>query len=145
GDIQPLSSLSAPVLRVSYDGWTAVAVPTHMDRLPERGEFEPAGILGGALAVSELFQQAVSGGLGGYRPVGFSLWTPATSWEKAEPGPAVKFLPAEAWLVGLGHLGQAYLWTLGLLPYHRPDDVILFLQDTDELKKANLSTSILTV
>ena len=24
------------------------------------------------------------------------------------------------WLIGLGHLGQAYLWALGLLPYLEP-------------------------
>jgi hypothetical protein len=35
------------------------------------------------------------------------------------------------WLIGLGHLGQAYLWALGLLPYASSDAVSLILQDTD--------------
>jgi hypothetical protein len=47
-------------------------------------------------------------------------------------------------LIGLGHLGQAYLWTLGLLPYADPKDVQLVLQDFDALIPANDSTSLLT-
>ena len=53
-------------------------------------------------------------------------------------------LPASAWLIGLGHLGQAFLWTLGLLPYGSPEEVSLVLQDFDELVEANDSTSLLT-
>jgi hypothetical protein len=48
------------------------------------------------------------------------------------------------WLLGLGHLGQAYLWTLGLLPYADPGTVSLVLQDIDVLEEANDSTSLLT-
>jgi len=48
------------------------------------------------------------------------------------------------WIIGLGHLGQAYLWTLGLLPYAQPEDVQLVLQDFDTLVDANDSTSLLT-
>jgi hypothetical protein len=53
-------------------------------------------------------------------------------------------LPTSAWLIGLGHLGQACLWTLGLLPYAAPEDVQLVLQDYDALVEANDSTSLLT-
>jgi hypothetical protein len=48
------------------------------------------------------------------------------------------------WILGLGHLGQAFLWTLGLLPYERPEEVQLVLQDFDTLAEANDSTSLLT-
>jgi hypothetical protein len=48
------------------------------------------------------------------------------------------------WLIGLGHLGQAYLWGLGLLPYQDPADVALILQDIDVITESTDSTSILT-
>jgi hypothetical protein len=44
----------------------------------------------------------------------------------------------------LGHLGQAYLWALGLLPYGDHADVELTLQDVDEITPATESTSILS-
>src|SRR5690606_11801916 len=59
-------------------------------------------------------------------------------------GPPLELLPSRLWIIGLGHLGQAFLWTLGLLPYARPDEVKLVLQDFDILSEANLSTSPLT-
>lgn len=46
-----------------------------------------------------------------------------------------------AWLVGLGHLGQAYAWTLGFM---QGDGVELVLQDTDVITTSTLSTSILS-
>lgn len=61
-----------------------------------------------------------------------------------EFGPTLELLPSRLWLIGLGHLGQAYLWTLGLLPYASPEEVMIVLQDTDKLTIANDSTSPLT-
>ena len=43
----------------------------------------------------------------------------------------------------MGNLGQAYLWTLGLLPYGE-EAAHLVLQDIDVLAPSNLSTSLLT-
>lgn len=57
--------------------------------------------------------------------------------------PAADRLPSSAWLVGIGNLGQAYLWTLGLLPYGE-GAAELVLQDMDILAPSNLSTSLLT-
>ena len=37
------------------------------------------------------------------------------------------FLPSRLWLIGLGHLGQTYMWGLGLLPYSNPEVTPLFL------------------
>jgi hypothetical protein len=45
--------------------------------------------------------------------------------------------------IGFGHLGQAYLWGLGLLPY-RPSELSLVLQDIDSISPSTESTSILT-
>jgi hypothetical protein len=56
----------------------------------------------------------------------------------------VPILPTKIWIAGLGHLGQAYLWTLALLPYADPSDVELVLQDVDRISPSTESTSILT-
>ena len=47
-------------------------------------------------------------------------------------------------LLGLGHLGQAYLWGLGLLPYSDAASLSLVLQDIDIITPSSESTSILT-
>ena len=136
-------------VRATFNGWCGGVAPLdHGLRLPERQECVPAGVLAGALGVSEAFQ-FVRGdnAVAGRRDVGLSLWQPDKdiSWLTAgEPGPALERLPASAWLIGLGHLGQAFLWTLGLLPYRSPEEVSLVLQDFDELVEANDSTSLLT-
>src|SRR5262249_47178549 len=96
-----------------------------------------------ALAVSEVFQRLRGHAMAGRRAVGLNLWRPEQDWRTGEPGPALTRLPAAAWLVGLGNLGQAYLWTLGLLPYPR-DGADLVLQDFDVLARSNVSTSLLT-
>jgi hypothetical protein len=53
-------------------------------------------------------------------------------------------LPKSFWLIGLGHIGQAFLWSFGMLPFDDPASVEMVLQDVDELSTANLSTSVLT-
>ncbi len=136
-------------VRATFDGWCGGVAPLDQGvRLPERQECVPAGVLAGALGVSEAFQ-FVRGdnAVAGRREVGLSLWQPdkAINWlDASELGPPLERLPASAWLIGLGHLGQAFLWTLGLLPYRSPGEVRLVLQDFDALVEANDSTSLLT-
>ena len=68
----------------------------------------------------------------------------ATGLPTAGTEPVLSLLPARLWLIGLGHLGQAYLWALGLLPFARPQDLSLVLQDIDIITPSTESTSILT-
>ena len=56
--------------------------------------------------------------------------------------PQLAYLPSRLWLIGLGHLGQAYLWGLGLLPFPAPSDLTLVLQDTDIITPSTESTSV---
>lgn len=135
-------------VRATFNGWSGGVVPTDGgERLEEQIEFVPAGILAGALAVGEAFQ-FVRGdhGLAGRRDIGLSLWRPERdiNWLDADAGPRLNYLPSRLWLIGLGHLGQSYLWTLGLLPYAAPQEVQLVLQDFDSIVIANDSTSPLT-
>jgi hypothetical protein len=136
-------------IRATFEGWRAGVIPLDEERrLDEQQEFTPSGVFAGALAVAEAFQFIRgSNPLAGRRATGLSLWRPEVegAWlDSAETGPDLKWLPARLWLIGLGHLGQAYLWTLGFLPYDNPNDVQLVLQDYDVLVGANDSTSLLT-
>jgi hypothetical protein len=77
--------------------------------------------------------------------VGLSLWRPEADWrDRQAVGPAITRLPSSLWVIGIGNVGQAYLWTLGLLPYDNPNEVQLVLQDYDVLAPSNDSTSLLT-
>ena len=135
-------------IRATFDGWAAGILPLTRDamRLRERQEFVPAGVLAGALAVTEAFQfLRGSQPAAGRRAMGLSLWCPEKQWwDSAASGPVIERLPAALWLIGLGNLGQAYLWTLGMLPYAAPSEVQLVLQDFDTLALSNDSTSLLT-
>jgi hypothetical protein len=133
-------------LAVTFEDWRGGVIPTSEGRrLAEAGVITPAAVLAGALGVSEVFQHLRGYPMAGHRAVGLSLWSPAhEDWERAPTGPVAIVLPSRLWLIGLGHLGQAYLWTLGHLPYQQPEDVELVLQDFDRLTVANDSTSLLT-
>jgi hypothetical protein len=152
GDAEVEESLLAGrafAVRATFEGWCGGVLPLASGgRLADTQECVPAGILAGALAVSEAFQHVRGGNAtAGRREVGLSLWRPEpdVSWLDPEAaGPPLDLLPAKLWLIGLGHLGQAFLWTLGLLPYRNPESVELVLHDFDSLVLANDSTSPLT-
>lgn len=136
-------------IRTATAGWRGGILPIHSELRPTSGSTMPlAGMLAAGLAVNEAFLY-VSGGSSavGRRPVGLSLWRPNSDvdWlHSDESEPALAYLPSRLWLIGLGHLGQAYLWGLGLLPYQDPSAVELVLQDVDVITESTTSTSILT-
>lgn len=148
GDASGLTSRSPFAVQATFNGWAGGVIPcSEGKRLAERQDFIPAGILAGAIAVSEAFQHVRGNVQAGRRDVGLSLWQPGASrsWmDCEEQGPSLSQLPSNLWVIGLGHLGQAFLWTLGLLPYADPTKVKLFLHDYDFLEDANDSTSPLT-
>lgn len=136
-------------VRAVFSGWRAGIVPAH-DEAPFafEAEFPLSGALAAALAVNEAFLFVRNDTPeAGFREVGLSLWRPDAIddwWKPHNDGPALKYLPSKLWLVGLGHLGQAYLWGLSMLPYARPEEVELVLQDIDSVTDSTLSTSILS-
>src|SRR6266481_5413075 len=135
-------------VRTTFDGWAGGIVPVRAQelRLAERQEFIPSGVLSGAVAVAEVFQHLRGGNpAAGRRNVGLSLWRPEADWREPQAvGPVITRLPSALWLIGIGNVGQAYLWTIGLLPYENPNEVQLVLQDYDMLAPSNDSTSLLT-
>jgi hypothetical protein len=74
-----------------------------------------------------------------------SLWNPGADWLSADPSePALAFLPARLWLIGLGNLGQAFAWVLACLPFSDRKQIQLMLQDFDDVAPSNDSTSLLS-
>lgn len=83
--------------------------------------------------------------MAGRRAAGLSLWSPGNDWlADDDTEVSIAFLPSKLWLIGLGNLGQAYLWLLTCLQYYRPEDVEFVLQDFDIIAESNYSTSVLT-
>jgi hypothetical protein len=123
------------------DGWIASVSPR--PAAPTASGNEISGALAGAMVASEAFRSQVLKDLrAGRRTLRVSPLTPANP----EPAAAMRLerLPARCWLLGLGNLGQATLWMLGLLPYADPGAVELFLQDGDAAGAENLDVQLLT-
>jgi molybdopterin/thiamine biosynthesis adenylyltransferase len=77
---------------------------------------------------------------------GVSLWNinSGTEWYKdSNDGPIKINMPRTIWALGLGHLGQAYLWTLGLMPFNNPSQVLFLLQDDDIVESENIGSQVL--
>ncbi len=131
-------------LRLRYSGWSGGIAETWD---PPGSQAMPlAGVVAGALAVSEVFQHALGSNTAACRDTGLSLWCPDLPWQSSEAlGPALQRLPTGVWLLGLGHLGQASAWSLGCLPYGKPDDLEVYLVDFDTVVEANHSTGLLTL
>lgn len=132
-------------VHLGWDGWCASVVPAGKHQpLSCQRDNPMAGVAAAALGVNEAFLH-VRGDLldAGHRNVGLSLWNPLAvgDW-LAHSGPNLQYLPKALWLVGLGHLGQAYAWTIGMLPYPEAR-AHLVLQDFDKSAKSNLSTCLL--
>ena len=109
-------------------------------------DFALGGIFAGSLGIAHAFLK-----VSGEKPdacssnIGLSLWRPDLNWQNEDAiGPEVKFLPQKYWLVGLGHLGQAFVWTLGLLPFKDFSRVIVSLQDDERVSKSNFDTGMLS-
>jgi hypothetical protein len=98
-------------------------------------------VFAGALAVREVFATVRADGQAGGRESVLSLWQPwSEKWPETE-NPMLVYLPLKLWVVGLGHLGQGYLWNLGFLP---ASGDLLVLQDYQQAGHENVATGLLT-
>lgn len=135
-------------LQVCFDGWTGGVRPYSepvVSGMMGR-EFVLSGVLAGALAVSECFQFLRGTPVAMRRQIRRSLWSASGNANALDAlGPELYVLPTAMWLLGLGHLGQAFLWCQMLLPYSKPSEVRVVLNDYDRITKANLSTSLLSM
>jgi hypothetical protein len=98
-----------------------------------------AGVFAGAIAVRQVFASVVASFLVPARETTISLWEP---WNQdAGAGPNQFDLPNALWLLGLGHLGQAFVWNLSFLPYRGHRSAVL--QDDQVVGEENEATSLL--
>lgn len=138
------------MLQVTWDQWVA-HVDTVGGRLPERGNMVLAPVAAAALAVTECFLRALGIEEACYRRRSLNLWRPDLSFRAPQHptldedvlGPDLRYLPASVWMVGLGHLGQAYAWCWRMLPYLDPPECEIQLQDFDKVTTANHTTGML--
>lgn len=104
--------------------------------------FAPSCVAAGALAISESFSLLRGDNpYAGKRPISMSLWSPADDANRQGPS-IIPDIPG-CWLVGMGHLGQAYAWTIGFMATTKR--ATFYLQDFDKITQSNLSTSMLSV
>jgi hypothetical protein len=104
------------------------------------------GIAASAIVVGLMFLKKSSiYSLALLESTGISLWRPDLIWcSKEAIGPKIKYLPQKYWLLGLGHLGQAYLWNMSFLPFSNSSKVMVYLQDIDRIIKANIDSGLLS-
>ncbi|MCS3452333.1 MULTISPECIES: hypothetical protein [Bradyrhizobium] len=100
-----------------------------------------AGTFAGALAVRQVFACAVAGRNVLLRDERVSLWSPWTEAKDEETGPERFDVPDKLWLLGLGHLGQAFVWNLCLLG--GSGERLAVLQDDQLVAEENEATSLL--
>lgn len=135
-------------VRTAVIGWGGGIVPIESRDGEGTSAMPLAAMLAAALAVNEAFLHVRKEcAAAGHRAVGLSLWNPRTEYDWLSPPsdePPLSVLPSRLWFLGLGHLGQAYLWALGLLPYAEPAGVEIVLQDTDIITPSTESTSVLS-
>ena len=139
------ANVDAVSVRAIPRGWSGGAVPAR-GSVPAWRPGTLGGATAAAIAVSEVFG-AVHGvsPRAGRRRVGVSTWAPLVNWEDDEAvGPPLERLPASLWLLGLGHLGQAYGWLVRALPYADTSAARVGLQDFDIVSDENFATQVLS-
>ena len=121
-----------------WNGWRAGIAKLGEARW-DTGDNPLPGVAAGALAVGAAFEAERQ------RFVEFrgevDLWPIGV--DEQSPNFADVFLPRALWLVGLGNLGQAFLWALSALPFGDPGEISLVLQDRDTVTEENWATSVL--
>ncbi len=128
-------------VRCWWDGWLAGVVPVWDDRRFGASGNPLAGVFAGAVAVREVFASVLGYGRVGGRVSIASLWEPWSAPDEARPGPTEAFFPTRLWFIGLGHLGQGFLWAGGFLRGIAPEIV---LQDDQTANEENEGTGLLT-
>lgn len=135
-------------LTVNATGWRGGVEPssaTSRFDASADSDFPLGGVFAGGLAVHRGFLRATALSiLACDECAGISLWDQGADWlSSSSEGPPLRALPANLWLLGLGHLGQAFLWTLGLLPFKDPSKLEAMLQDYDGIEEANVGSGLL--
>ncbi len=130
-------------IRAFWHGWTAGVLPAHDTRDLGPSGCALAGVAAGALAVAEAFSAEQDNPSAGLRAQTVSLWSLQDGLSERDLGPVEFSAPTSLWMIGLGNLGQANLWSLSTLRYAESPNRNLYLQDMQEFGPENWGTSVL--
>ena len=130
-------------LRAVWFNWTAGVQPAAAALPSGSSNCALAAACAGALGVAEAFFVEYGNLSAGRRVRRLCLWSPGAPEGQHINTPEDFALALAEWVIGLGNLGQAHLWCLSLLPYPKPNDVQLTLQDFDRVRAENWGTSLL--
>lgn len=133
-------------VRITYDGWIVAVGPVgDQPRLQERPFCPLASVAAAAIGVGEMFAAMARVNLKATRQkIQFSLWNPTQGIDvPGAVGDSINEFPEKIALFGLGHLGQAYLWSIASLQFVNPGNVTLWLCDDDVVEEPNAETGAL--
>jgi hypothetical protein len=99
-----------------------------------------SGVFAAALAVRQVFAGVLAGKVLRARDATISLWTPWIGADRKDLGPECFDVPDQFWFLGLGHLGQGFVWNLCLLGTKGGRAI---LQDDQTIGEENEATSLL--
>ncbi|MCA1358729.1 hypothetical protein [Bradyrhizobium sp. IC4059] len=129
-------------IRCWWDRWLAGTRAFDGDEIGD-SRLPLSGVFAGAVAVRQVFACVLAGHDIRARDTTVSLWTPWLPASMDEIGPDRFDVPDKLWLLGLGHLGQAFVWTLCFLPGQ--DERLVVLQDNQKISEENEATSLLVL
>jgi hypothetical protein len=129
-------------VRCWWDRWLAGTRAFDGDRIGD-SRLSLSGVFAGAVAVRQVFACVLAGRDIRARDATVSLWTPWQPASMDEIGPERFDVPDKLWLLGLGHLGQAFVWTLCFL--RGEGERLVVLQDNQKISEENEATSLLVL
>lgn len=98
-----------------------------------------SGVFSAALAVRQVFASILTSKKP-HNDSTVSLWTPWSAANLSETGPEVFDVPDQFWFLGMGHLGQGFVWNLCLMGIAEGRAII---QDNQVVAEENEATSLL--
>ena len=106
------------------------------------GRIALAGVFSAALAIRQVFACILANRTLRPQDATVDLWEPWTSADPGLTGPTKFDVPDSLWFLGLGHLGQGFIWNLCLLGVSRGSAVV---QDDQTIGAENEATSLLVI
>ncbi|MGN8546966.1 hypothetical protein ACQPTN_20045 [Bradyrhizobium sp. 13971] len=129
-------------IRCWWDRWLAGTRTFDGDEIAD-SRLPLSGVFAGAVAVRQVFACVLAGRDIRARDTTVSLWTPWLPASMDEIGPERFDVPDKLWLLGLGHLGQAFVWTFCFL--RGQGERLVVLQDNQKISEENEATSLLVL
>jgi hypothetical protein len=135
------ASGSGWTIRCWWDRWLAGTRAADGESTGDCG-LALAGVFAAAVAIRQIFACALAAKTLRPRDVTVNLWEPWNAADSGATGPATFDVPDKLWFLGLGHLGQGFIWNLCLLGVRGGRAVA---QDNQTVGDENEATSLLVL